>query len=74
MGIWAFDDERVRDVQDKTRQFGRKRPRLRADEDYCVESLEQRLMLAISPTLTAIIPNDGDVVLNGQTRHIARTN
>ena len=51
--------------------MARKHSRPKSRQGLLVESLEQRMMLAISPTLTAIIPNDGDVVINGQTRHVA---
>lgn len=36
-----------------------------------LEQFEQRVLFAISPTLVAIQPNEGDILLDGQTRNIA---
>jgi subtilisin-like proprotein convertase family protein len=72
VGIWVFDDEPARAARKAKRgNLAGKRPRPKSRRGLLVEPLEQRVMLAISPTLTAIIPNDGDVVLDGQTRNIA---
>ncbi|MBX7072480.1 MAG: NF038122 family metalloprotease [Pirellulales bacterium] len=45
----------------------------RADKrrSLAVEQFEQRILFAIAPTLVAIQPNEGDVLLDGQVRNIA---
>lgn len=72
MGIWAFDEVRARATRKTKRSnLAGKNPRPKSRRGLLVESLEQRAMMAISPTLAGIIPNDGDLIINGQTRHVA---
>jgi len=69
--FWSFDEVSARATRKTKRGKLAGNPRPKSRRGLLVESLEQRAMMAISPTLAGIIPNDGDLIINGQTRHVA---
>src|SRR5688572_24092129 len=73
MGIWRSLHEERSDARRRARGLvGKRKGRSSkaARRELALERFEDRLLLA-GPQLISIIPNDGDLILAGQTRHAA---